>query len=316
MTNQLEHDYQALTNNAGYSHLANHGLIRLTGEDRLSFFHNFCTNEIKKLETSEACEAFILNSKGKILKFVHAINLQDELFLFGHGINVQPTVDHLDKYLIREEVTLEDATANWAGLFVRGNTADECLTQLAGALPAENKVQRVEFENHEIFVANLEIAGLGYLILVQAPYLSEIEDALRKVGISECSDDALQVCRIENATPWHEMDISENNLPQELQRDSKAINFNKGCYLGQETVARIDARGRVNRLLVSLQFPELPPTAKPPTTGDELTLNGEPAGTISSVTFSLRDQRYLGMGFVKRAFKDPETQLDHGIVVH
>lgn len=316
MTNQLERDYHALTNNAGYSHLANHGLIRLTGEDRLSFFHNFCTNEIKKLETGESCEAFILNSKGKILNFVHALNLQDELLLFGHGINVQPTVDHLDKYLIREEVTLEDATANWAGLFVRGNTADERLTQLAGAVPAENKVQRVELKNREIFVANLEIAGLGYLILVQAPYLPEIKDTLKNAGISECSDDALQVCRVENATPWYELDISENNLPQELQRDSKAINFNKGCYLGQETVARIDARGRVNRLLVSIQFPELQPTAKPPAVGDELTLNGEPIGTISSVTFSLRDQRYLGMGLVKRAFKDPETQLDHGIVVH
>ena len=315
MTEQLERDYEALTQNAGFSRLENHGLIRLIGEDRLSFFHNFCTNEIKKLEPNHVCEAFILNTKGKILNFVHVINLPDELLLFGHGRNVQTTIDHLDKYLIREEVTLEDATADWAGLFVKGNAAEDYLTQLTSNLPSKNKVQKVQLNNHEIFLANLEIAGFGYLILSKKPELPEIETILKNEGIAECGPNALQVCRIENATPWYEVDISEDNLPQELQRDSQAINFNKGCYLGQETVARIDARGRVNRLLVTIQFPSLSQSEKLPTAGDELTVDGQPAGKISSVTFSLRDQCHLGMAFVKRAFKDPETQLDHGIVV-
>ncbi|MDB4460271.1 hypothetical protein N9048_00930 [bacterium] len=315
MTNQLEHDYHQLTNGAGYTRLANHGLIRLTGEDRLSFFHNFCTNEIKKLETGQACETFILNSKGKILNFVHVINMHDELFLYGHGTNVQPTVDHLDKFLIREDVTLEDTTANWAGLFVSGKKSVDCLSQLTDTLPRENEFHQVQLQNHKVLIGNLEIAGFGYLILAPKTELSSIEVALNEAAITECSLDALHVSRIENATPWHELDITANNLPQELQRDSKAINFNKGCYLGQETVARIDARGRVNRLLVSIRFPELSPTENSPTAGDELTQAGQPAGTVSSVVFSLRDQCHIGLGFVKRAFKDPETQLDHGIVV-
>jgi hypothetical protein len=100
-----------------------------------------------------------------------------------------------------------------------------------------------------------------------------------------------------------------------LQRDSKAINFNKGCYLGQETVARIDARGRVNRLLVSIRFPKRSPTENPPIAGDELTQDGQSVGTISSVTFSFRDQCHIGLGFVKRAFKEPETEIDHGVIV-
>lgn len=315
MTNQLERDYLALTKSAGFTRLENHGLIRLTGEDRLAFFHNFCTNEIKKLETGEACEAFVLNSKGKILSFVHAINLQDELLLYGHGQNVQPTVDHLDKFLIREDVTLEDATGDWTGLFVSGATSEISLTQLVGELPPKNRFRQATIQNQEVILGNLEIAGFGYLILARDSHLSAIENALKEPGIVECGQDALHVTRIENETPWHELDISDNNLPQELQRDSQAINFNKGCYLGQETVARIDARGRVNRLLVSIRFPAQSPTENAPAAGDDLTVDGQPAGTISSVAFSLRDQCHIGLGFVKRAFKDSGTKLDQGIVV-
>ena len=315
MTNQLEHDYHALTNGAGYTILENHGMISLTGEDRLKFFHNFCTNEIKNLETGQACEAFILNSKGKILDFVHAINIHEELFLFRHGKTVQPTVDHLDKFLIREDVVLKDETANWIGLFVSGKKSKDSLLQLTKQLPQKNEFRSIQLQNNEMLLGNVEIAGFGYLILAREPHLSSLVESLNQSGISKCSLDALQVSRIEKATPWLELDISENNLPQELQRDSKAINFNKGCYLGQETVARIDARGRVNRLLVSIRFPKRSPTENPPIAGDELTQDGQSVGTISSVTFSFRDQCHIGLGFVKRAFKEPETELDHGVIV-
>lgn len=315
MTNQLEHDYHALTNGVGYTLLENHGMIRLTGEDRLKFFHNFCTNEIKKLGKGQACEAFILNSKGKILNFVHAINMHEELFLFGHGKTVQPTVDHLDKFLIREDVVLEDETANWTGLFVSGKKSKDSLLQLTEQLPHKNEFYPVQLQNCEFLLGNVEIAGFGYLILAREPHLTSLLETLNKIGVSKCGLDALEVSRIEHATPWHELDISENNLPQELQRDSKAINFNKGCYLGQETVARIDARGRVNRLLVSIRFPKLSPAEPPPIAGDELTQGGQSIGAISSVTFSFRDQCHVGLGFVKRAFKEPKTQLDQGVIV-
>lgn len=315
MTKQLEHDYQSLTSGAGYTQLNNHGLIRLTGEDRLSFFHNFCTNDIKDLETGQACEAFILNSKGKILNFVHAINLPDELLLYSNGTNVEPTIAHLDMFLIREDVAIEDATTKWTGLFISGEKSEECLAKLGVELPEKNRFQRSQCQHFGILLGNLEVAGFGYLLLTCESQLSSLESALAAAGIAKCSQEALQVTRIENATPWNELDVSENNLPQELQRDSKAINFNKGCYLGQETVARIDARGRVNRLLVSIRFSETSPTGLSPTVGHVLTQDGQPVGNVSSVAFSFRDQCHLGMGFVKRAFKDPETELDDCVVI-
>ena len=101
-------------------------------------------------------QSFILNSKGKILSFVHAINLQDELLLYGHGQNVQPTVDHLDKFLIREDVTLEDATGDWTGLFVSGATSDNSLTQLVGELPPKNRFRQDKFS---FFDSNKPIEG-------------------------------------------------------------------------------------------------------------------------------------------------------------
>jgi folate-binding protein YgfZ len=128
---------------------------------------------------------------------------------------------------------------------------------------------------------------------------------LREAGAIECGRDALETCRIEAGMPLFGRDITDDNLPQEVNRNAQAISFTKGCYLGQETVARIDALGHVNKLLVRLQFLG----QGVPSTGSELTLDGKTVGHVTSATFSPRIGKALALAYVRTASTEPGTRL-------
>ncbi|MBL8829842.1 MAG: hypothetical protein JNM18_22880, partial [Planctomycetaceae bacterium] len=112
--------------------------------------------------------------------------------------------------------------------------------------------------------------------------------------------------------PTTDVDISDKNLPQELNRDATAISFVKGCYIGQETVARIDALGHVNKYLAPLKFAP----ATEPQPGDELTNDGQPVGSVTSVAYSPRCGSHVGLGYVRRGLHVPGATLSttHGPV--
>lgn len=310
MSDDLNREYTALTSAAGFVVLDDRCFVRLTGIDRQAFFHNFCTNDIKQLEPGQVCEVFVLNSKGKILGFLHAISTADELLLTGHSNQAETLIAHLDKFVIREDVELSDATQELGSVFVCGEQASHVLSTIGIESPPKNCNRQALFGGIQVSIANVELAGFGQLIICPQADLESVTSTLKQAGAAACSPESLQIVRIEQKTPWFGIDASDSNLPQELQRDEQAINFNKGCYLGQETVARIDARGRVNQLLVGLKF-----TGDPPSVGDELVHNEEFAGRVTSVVKSFRDDCHLGLGYVKRNFKEPGSVLDNAIVL-
>ena len=127
---------------------------------------------------------------------------------------------------------------------------------------------------------------------------------LEKAGVAKCSEKVLDWVRIENQTPWFGQDMDERNLPQELNRDNKAISFEKGCYLGQETVARIDAIGHVNQLLVGLQVFWREALPLP---GTELTADDKVVGRITSVA---ADVVPLAWVIVRRAKAKSGVELE------
>ncbi len=152
----------------------------------------------------------------------------------------------------------------------------------------------------------VEFAGpSGFLISGEPQAIAAAVAELGTAGGVSCSTETLETVRIENRFPKYGVDITEQNLPQEVGRDAAAISFTKGCYLGQETVARIDALGHVNRQLVALRFAgsEIPAAAA------ELRAGEKPAGAVTSATFSPRFGAPLALGHVRREFLKPGTRL-------
>ncbi len=309
MSDDLRQQYTSLTSEAGFVVLRDRCFVRLTGRDRQAFFHNFCTHEIKGLLPDQACEAFVLNSRGKILGYVHAFATAEELLLTGHGDQAGTLIAHLDQYLIREDVELADATQELAAVFICGEQARDRLAETGVTLPRENYLCETQIGDTLVRIAHIELAGLGYLVVCRQSELEHVLSTLANSDLVACSMDALNIVRVEQKTPWFGIDVDDSNLPQELQRDEKAISFNKGCYLGQETVARIDARGRVNQLLVGLKVsgPAL-------AVGTELIHEDKSVGRITSLVESFREGCQIGLGYVKRSFKEPGTEIGSAIV--
>lgn len=304
----LAGQYEALTEQVGFVRLGNRTSVVLTGEDRNAFLHNFCTNDIKKLEPGRACEAFVLNEKGKILSYVHVLAMKPRLLLTGHGDQATTLIDHLGKYLIREDVELENWKKDLSSLFVCGKAANEVVGSMVKELPEENGIVSGPSGQERVRVCKVEIAGMGFLLTAMNEDIEKFESALVDAGVPKCSADALELVRVENRTPWFGVDVDESNLPQELQRDEKAISFEKGCYLGQETVARIDARGRVNQLLVGFTF-ENEDAAKL----GEFVFEEKPAGRVTSLV-KMPNGEMLGMGYVRRKFVESGTNVA-GVIV-
>ena len=292
----IQGEIDCLKDEAGFVRLADHGVIELTGEDRLKFLHNFCTADIKQLSPGDQTEAFILNGKGKSLCFANVLATEDRLLLvFNLAATAPDVIAHLDMYLIREDVELSDRSNELSVWFVSGSQVGDRLSGM---------------ESSNLTVAPAEIAGDGWLLLGADAGAEAIEASLLAKQIQACGVEALLVRRVQSVTPWNGIEVTVDNLPQELDRDEKSISFNKGCYLGQETVARLDALGRVNWVLRGFLCPE----GMEPEVGSKLEVEGKAAARITSVAYSELDGRWLAIGFAKRGFEKPGTVVDRWTV--
>lgn len=272
-------EYNALRKGCGVVPLTGWSSVTLTGADRQKFLHNFCTNDIKRLQPGEHCEAFITNVKGKITGHGLVICRENELVYVTVPGQAVKVIEHLDRYIIREDVQLSDTTAERAYLFISGGDSVSVPADLG------------HWIRWRIF--DVEVCGL---LEVATANTDNAISQLKGSGAILCSTAAFDAVRIESGMPLYDVDFNENNLPQEVGRDEQAISFTKGCYLGQETVARIDALGHVNQQIAGVRFA----SSNVPAIGSELTLGGNVFGRVTSATHSPQLNAPLALALAKR----------------
>lgn len=282
-------EYEALRRSFGCVELVDWTSITLMGNDRQAFLNNFCTNDVKRLQPGERCEAFILNVKGKILGHGLVDCRGEELVFVTVPGQAEKLMAHLDRYIIREDVQLRDTTAERKFVLIAGGD---------GAGAGLKHDQWIHWR-----LLDTEVCGL-----IESPNadIAALQDELRADGATACSPSTFNALRIESGMPLYGVDFDEENLPQEVGRNEQAISFTKGCYLGQETVARIDALGHVNQELVGVRFAG----DAIPTAGTELTSGGAAAGRVTSATYSPLLTAPLALAMMRRAFAATGTKLE------
>ncbi|MFN0055312.1 MAG: YgfZ/GcvT domain-containing protein [Planctomycetales bacterium] len=287
--------------------------VELTGRDRAKFLHNFCTNDIRNLAPGRACEAFLTSVQGKILAFVSVYAHPESLWLTSVPGSAVKIINHLSRYHISEEVSFVDRTAELATLLVAGPTAPALVESvLPGALRLEPmQVSEALFNQSAIHIRRHDFLRLPCLILV-AP--SNVEAPLRErltaAGALAAGNDLLESLRIEAGFPLYGVDLSDVNLAQEASRTRQAISFTKGCYLGQEPIARIDAMGHVNQQLRGVR---LSTGAVPPPPQSEIYSPGpdpKKVGQVTSSAISGADGHPIALAFLRRGFETPGTQVE------
>jgi folate-binding protein YgfZ len=264
---------QQITSDAGVADLSRvRTRLRVTGEDRVSFLQGQCTNDIKRLAVGESCYAAFLNAKGKMRGEGHIICLPGE-FLLEANLGLAAS---LEKFIITEDVSIEDVSTTMGEWLVLGEAGVN--------LPANAVTFR-----HPL--------GLG--VLSEIPLTATVDEEM------------LEVIRIEAAVPKWGADMDETTIPNEAGLEASAINYEKGCYIGQETIARIKTYGHVNRRLVQIVIGSQAGTPVPPAPshGDKIYASDRDVGQVTSAVFSSRLGKPLALGYVRREFATAGTKL-------
>ncbi len=312
-------EYEALATGAGLVDLRSHTQIELSGEDAPAFLNRMCTNAVDRLDPGEGCEAFLTNARGHILAHLLVFRGVQSLVLHTTGGQARRIMDHLDRYLIRDRVELHDRTGGWSELLLAGPRSESILAQMTQSLLPGAHLSHLDTElaGFAARVRRFDLGDVvGFLISAQADTFAAVWRALQKADARPCGQMAWEAIRIEAGWPCYGLDITEENLPEEVGRNRQAISFEKGCYLGQEVVARIESRGHVNRQLVGLRFE----TSAVPSPGTELTVGGtgagqvsnpspQPAGHITSAAFSPGLHATIALACVHRDSARPGTIL-------
>jgi folate-binding protein YgfZ len=275
-------------------------VVTATGTDAVRFVDNFATADLSALAIGRGTEAFFADARGWVLALATVLRTDAGLTIFvSHGLGPMLR-DHLERYHIREAVDLVDVSGDVATLIVAGPAAGEQLARLGvGSLP-ESADDHVSGPIAGVETRIVRLAGRGadgFWLHTARPQAERLAAWLTAAGLPAADSDNLEALRIEACVP-SPADIVEKTLPQELGRDARAISFTKGCYLGQETVARLDAMGHVNRrlALVAIDAPE------PPAVPAAVVLDDQPAGTLTSACVSPVFGRPVGLGLLHTRF--------------
>ncbi|HEY3395292.1 MAG TPA: glycine cleavage T C-terminal barrel domain-containing protein, partial [Lacipirellulaceae bacterium] len=231
------------------------------------------------------------NVKGRIIGHALITCRENELLVIGEPDQATRLLEHLDRYIIREDVQLHDESA------ARGYLLFD----------ADFAAQRFELAVH---VTDWYETKGRTLRLIEAPAsdVRQLKQRLVGNGFVIC-DEAFEIVRIEAGVPLFGVDFDDRNFPQEVRRNDEAISFTKGCYLGQETVARIDALGHVNQQLAGVRFS----SQAVPDKGIELTHVGKTIGQVTSAVLSPKLDAPLALAMVRREHNPVGTRLDSPI---
>lgn len=298
-------DYRALTAGCGAVDLtALRSRVELTGDDRRKFLHNFCTNDVNNLADGTGCEAFLLDAKGHVLFYVTIAARPERLLVEAAAGRGEALVKHLDRYLIREKVTLANLSTAWSELLVAGPRSSDVLrSALSLDVPAAPQ-GNVAGPGETVIVRTAWTPEENFCVLGPTAAIEAARQKLLAAGARAAGPAALESLRIEAGWPLDAVDMGDKNLAQELDRNERTLHFRKGCYLGQETVARLDALGHVNKRLVGVKFTAAD-AADPPQAGATL-----PVGTITSAAFSPRLEAWVALAYLRENSTAPGTKIE------
>lgn len=313
-------EFAAITTSAAIADWSARGVLTISGSDSRKFLHNFCTNDIRGLSSGQGCEAFVCNVQGKVLAHILVAAEQERLWLTCGRTSLPTLLKHLQKYHINEQVSFEDPSAEYVSLYLTGPASNQLLVKMYGpdAAIEIKETATLDHNGSGVFARRFDLYGTpGYELLCPVESVATFWAAVIAAGAAPVGTAADNAARILAGFPEYGVDVTADNLAQEVSRTKQAISFTKGCYLGQEPIARIDALGHVNKLLCVLRIAGLPL----PPQGTEIVTDDEPVKTIGSITSSAlfpADSTAVALAYMKRSFESPglNVRVKNGDATH
>jgi tRNA-modifying protein YgfZ len=266
--------YRAFTKGCGLVDRSERGKLALTGPDAKVFLQGQVTNDIERLEPGQGCYAAFLTHKGKMLGDMRVLDLGDELLLDTERVALQGLFNMIRRFKLGSDVELHKRTLELGLLSLIGPDA----RRIAGPVGSvEHANARAEIGGHEVTLVRTDV---GVDVFCAAGDTAGVRAALEAAGAVPASEEAAEVVRVEHGRPRYGIELNDGVIPQEAGLNERAVSFTKGCYVGQETVARLFYRGKPNRHLRGLRL------SAPAATGDVLRLGEKEVGRIGTVVVS------------------------------
>ncbi|MEX0793616.1 MAG: hypothetical protein WD045_10800 [Pirellulaceae bacterium] len=285
--------------------------LRISGETHVRFIQGLCSGDVKTLAPGQACEAFFPTVQGKILAHGFLLRRAEAIEFLGWGDQREALLGHLNKYGIVEDVEIEDLSGEVGEILLAGSQAIAALETTLSPTPRAEPLthQSVTWRESTLQVFRCPVFAFPTFSVsgpkdVLAALAAELD---RQSFVVQATAALWETLRIENRFPAHGIDISAENLGQEANRNDQAIHFQKGCYLGQETIARIDAMGHVNRKLMPVaiaadKIPPLPAEIENP--------EGKSLGRITSACWSPHHKGIVGLAMLRQGANASGIVLD------
>lgn len=309
----FERDVELLTTGAALCEPPRTSRLELLGPDRERFLGGMVSAAVEGLAPGQGAFGFITDVRGRILASATVLTLEDRLWLEiprGRGRTI---IEHLEKYIVTDQVEILPL-GDMASVRVTGPKSAEVLAELGAAaaldLTGAWSHAQVEILDYQARLVREGHSPVPTFSLWQSSAIAPLmAEDLAEAGIPQAGTEATEALRIEHGHPLWGVDYDDSNLPQETGIED-AVDYEKGCYLGQEIVARIHYRGQPARRMCRLVFE----SGHKPTAGAEIEFDGRAAGTVTSVSPSCRDDAAIGLALLPRraveALPDARAQVE------
>jgi folate-binding protein YgfZ len=290
------------------SHLA---VVSVRGKDRESFLQNMLTNDVRSLAPGTGIPAAFLNNKGKLVSDLLVFKEKDRFLLQMERERAEPLRKALDRYIISEDVALDSRLDEEATFSLEGPGASAILGELAGIRPYDlDELAHLHFRSSSVAGVPARVVAMRRALtprfdVTASPGSAKgLLERARQLGALLGGESVRETRRLEASTPRFGIDMDESHFPLEAGLD-EAVSFQKGCYIGQEYVARLAHRGHLNRRLSGLRLPG----NEPPAAGSAVLRGSEEAGAVTSSAFSPAFEGILAFAYLKRGHWEPGTEL-------
>ncbi len=295
-------EYDALRNTAAVLDLSLTAKLEVSGKNAVQFLNGLVTNEVKSLQPGQGVLAAFLNVQGKVVSLCRFYKTDTHFLLEFDATNREAIFKNLSRFVLAGEFFVKDVSEECALLSVQGPMSDALLSDLLSqpieAEPEYRNYQAVGNGTNILIASHARCGSTGFDVFVPAEAKAAIYQILIAGGATVAGSEALEIARLEAAIPREGVDVTDANILLEAGYD-KAISYTKGCYLGQEIIARIHYRGQPARQLRSFAIE----ATEPPGKGTELwAADGKKVGEITSSAHSFAHHRIIALGYVHRYY--------------
>lgn len=292
----VEQEYRSLKQSCVGIDFSYYGSIKLTGKHAQDFLNRMSTNNLKNLNINEFISTVLTNDKGRIIDLIMVYRLEDGLLITTSPQNHENIIAWLEKYIVMDDVKIENLSSKIIQLGIIGPRSSETVLSMTRMdPPKQNHVVQFLIAGINIFVAPSHQLDEGFLLITDISGIDVLWNFFVTQDIGLCGMDAYLAARIEQKKPIFRRELTDKYNPLEAGL-TQAVSFNKGCYIGQEVIARLDSYNKIQKHLVQLKSEE------PVSLDSKIMADNKEIGIITSSSYSYSNKQNLALGYVKTEF--------------